>query len=415
MEKIINRLIENKKLDGKISGITSKSYAHRAIFCAALARGESILEIDNLSKDIEASLNVVESLGVKISREGSKIHIEAPQEYNKKTLIDVGESGSTLRFILPILGALGIEAEVIRRGSLVTRTNSVYFDLFPKHGVSIREVGEKILISGKLTNYYFELPGNISSQFVTGLLLAAGGIGQDCTIKLTTETESRPYIDMTIDVMDKFGVKVLEDKNIYSSKGRFIGKDYIVEKDWSNALFFLGAGVEVIGLNKLSIQGDKEALRYFNELGLENISENSYKFIKRNDAKEKIIIDAKNIPDTIPILSVLCGLYGKEIEVINIERLKLKESDRVESTIEMLENLGVKVSLKGDSFSFRGVGKFNSCKINSFNDHRIAMSASIAAGFAKGPIEIVDSECVEKSYREFYKDLASLGGENHVL
>lgn len=412
---MINRLIENKKLDGKISGISSKSYAHRAIFCAALSREKSILEIDNLSKDIEASLNVVESLGVKISREGSKIHIEAPQEYNKKTLIDVEESGSTLRFILPILGALGIEAEVIRRGSLVTRTNSVYFGLFPKHGVYIKEEGEKILISGKLTNYNFELPGNISSQFVTGLLLAAGGIGQDCTIKLTTETESRPYIDMTVDVMDKFGVKVSEDKNIYSSRGKFIGQDYIVEKDWSNALFFLASGVEVIGLNKLSIQGDKEALRYFNELGLENISENSYKFIKRNDAKEKIIIDAKNIPDTIPILSVLCGLYGKEIEVINIERLKLKESDRVESTIEMLERLGVKVSLNGNSFSFRGVGKFNSCKINSFNDHRIAMSASIAAGFAKGPIEIVDSECVEKSYREFYKDLASLGGENYVL
>lgn len=411
---MVNRLFENKKLYGKISGITSKSYAHRAIFCAALARGESILEIDNLSKDIEASLNAVESLGVRVSREGSKFHIEAPEEFNKKTLIDVGESGSTLRFILPILGALGIEAEVIRRGSLVTRTNSVYFDLFPKHRVSIKEVGEKILISGKLTNYNFEVPGNISSQFISGLLLA-GGSGQDCTIKLTRERESKPYIDMTIDVMDKFGVKVLDDKNIYSSRGRFVGQDYIVEKDWSNALFFLAAGVEVRYLNKSSIQGDKEALRYFNELGLENISDIGYKFIKKKDAKEKIIIDAKNIPDTIPILSVLCGVYGKKVEIINIERLKLKESDRVKSTIEMLERLGVKVSLKGDSFSFRGVEIFNSCKINSFNDHRIAMSASIAAGFAKGPIEIIDSECVEKSYREFYKDLASLGGKNHVL
>ena len=412
---MINRLIENKKLNGKISGITSKSYAHRAIFCAALARGESILEIDNLSKDIEASINVVESLGVKVSREGSKFHIETPEEYNKKILIDVGESGSTLRFILPILGALGIEAEVIRRGSLITRTNSVYFDLFPKHGVSIKEVGEKIFISGKLKNYNFEIPGNISSQFITGLLLAAGGIGQDCTIKLTTETESRPYIDMTIDVMDKFGVKVLENKNIYSSRGKFIGQDYIVEKDWSNALFFLGAGVEVIGLNKLSIQGDMKALKYFEELGLENTSKDSYKFVKKNEAKDKIIIDAKNIPDTIPILSVLAGIYGKDVEVINIERLKLKESDRVESTIEMLKNLGVKVFLKENSFSFKGIKEFNSCKINSFNDHRIAMSASIAAGFAKGPIEIIDSECVEKSYKEFYKDLASLGGENHVL
>lgn len=411
---MVNRLIENKKLYGKISGITSKSYAHRAIFCAALSRGGSILEIDNLSKDIEASLNVVKSLGVRVSSEANKFHINPPEEYNKKALIDVGESGSTLRFILPILGALGIDAEVIRRGSLVTRTNSVYFDLFPKHGVSIKEVGEKILISGKITYYNFEVPGNISSQFISGLLLA-GGSGQDCTIKLTSERESKPYIDMTIDVMDKFGVKVLEDKNTYSSRGRFVGQDYIVEKDWSNALFFLVAGVEVRYLNKSSIQGDKEALRYFNELGLENISDIGYKFIKKKDAKEKIIIDAKNIPDTIPILSVICGVYGKKVEIINIERLKLKESDRVMSTIEMLEKLGIEVCLKENSFSFRGIGKFNSCKINSFNDHRIAMSASIAAGFAKGPIEIIDSECVEKSYKEFYKDLASLGGQNHVL
>ena len=152
---MINRLIENKKLDGKISGITSKSYAHRAIFCAALARGESFLEIDNFSKDIEASLNVIKSLGVKISREGSKFHIEAPEEYNKKTLIDVGESGSTLRFILPILGALGIEAEVIRRGSLVTRTNSVYFDLFPKHGIILNFL--EISLHSLLLVYYWQL------------------------------------------------------------------------------------------------------------------------------------------------------------------------------------------------------------------------------------------------------------------
>lgn len=409
------RLVENKKLKGEIPGITSKSYAHRAIFCAGLAKGNSILEIDNLSKDIEASLNSMEALGVKLERDGNKFLISPPEEFNKRARIDVGESGTTLRFILPILGALGIEAEVIRRGSLVGRTNSVYFDLLPKHGVSIREDKEKIFISGKLKNYKFELPGNISSQFISGLMLASGGAEEVCEIKLTTERESKPYIDMTIDVMEKFGVKVEENENSYNYRGSFIGQDYIVEKDWSNALFFLASGVEVKGLNKDSIQGDKKALKYFNELGLENISNNSYKFIKKNEAKDKIIIDAKNIPDTIPILSVLCGVYGKEIEVVNIERLKLKESDRIKSTVEMLERLGIRVSLKDESFSFNGIGEFNSCEIDSYNDHRIAMSATIAAGFAKGPIKILDSECVEKSYKDFYKDLESLGGENHVI
>ena len=134
----MNRLVENKKLKGEIPGITSKSYAHRAIFCAGLAKGNSILEIDNLSKDIEASLNSIEVLGVKVVRHGNKFLISPPEEFNKRARIDVGESGTTLRFILPILGALGIEAEIIRRGSLIGRTNSVYFDLLPKHGVSIR-------------------------------------------------------------------------------------------------------------------------------------------------------------------------------------------------------------------------------------------------------------------------------------
>lgn len=411
----MNRLVENKKLKGEIPGITSKSYAHRAIFCAGLAKGNSILEIDDLSKDIEASLNSIEALGVKVERDRNKFYISPPEEFNKKAIIDVGESGTTLRFILPILGALGIEAEVIRRGSLVGRTNSVYFDLLPKHGVSIREDKEKIFISGKLKDYKFELPGNISSQFVSGLMLASGVAGENCHIKLTTETESKPYIDMTIDVMKKFGVKVRESDNSYYCSGSFIGQDYIVEKDWSNALFFLASGVEVKGLNKNSIQGDKEAIKYFNELGLVNISNNSYKFIKKNEDKDKIIIDAKNIPDTIPILSVLCGIYGKEVEIVNIERLRLKESDRVKSTVEMLEKLGVRVTLKEDSFSFQGIKKFNSCELDSYNDHRIAMLAAIAAGFAKGPIKILDSECVEKSYKDFYKDLGSLGGENHVL
>lgn len=411
----MNRLVENKKLKGEIPGITSKSYAHRAIFCGGLAKGNSILEIDNLSKDIEASLNSMEALGVKLERDGNKFLISPPEEFNKRARIDVGESGTTLRFILPILGALGIEAEVIRRGSLVGRTNSVYFDLLPKHGVSIREDKEKIFINGKLKDYKFELPGNISSQFISGLMLASGGVGEACEIKLTTERESKPYIDMTIDVMKKFGVKVRESDNSYFCSGNFIGQDYLVEKDWSNALFFLASGVEVKGLNKNSIQGDKKAIKYFNELGLVNISNNSYKFIKKNEAKDKIIIDAKNIPDTIPILSVLCGIYGKEVEIVNIERLRLKESDRVKSTVEMLEKLGVRVTLKEDSFSFKSIKKFNSCEIDSYNDHRIAMSAAIAAGFAKGPVKIIDSECVEKSYKDFYKDLGSLGGENHVL
>ena len=411
----MNRIIENKKLSGEISAITSKSYAHRAIFCGALASGESVIEIDDLSKDIEASLNAVKALGVRVKKIGNKFYFAPPEKFEGPVTVDVNESGSTLRFLLPVLAALGLEAKVIRRGSLLGRTNSVYFEEFPKHGVEIREEGDSIYLRGKLKDFYFTLPGNISSQFISGLMLASGLCQEDFEIRLTSETESKPYIDITIDVMKNFGVEVIEGKNSYTCREKFSPTNYVVEKDWSNALFFLAVGVRVLGLNKNSIQGDRHALDFLRDLGYENISKDEFKLKKIKDPKKKVILDAKNMPDAVPILSIMVALSNTETEVINIKRLRLKESDRVKSTVEMLENLGVQVELNDDSFSFKGVEKFKSAKINSYNDHRIAMAASIAATFAEGPITINDSQCVEKSYKNFFRDFRSLGGETNVI
>ena len=411
----MNRIIENKKLSGEISAITSKSYAHRAIFCAALAKGESVIEIDELSKDIEASLNAAKSLGVRIKKIGNKFYINPPKKFLGPVTVDVFESGSTLRFLLPVIAALGLEAKIIRRGSLVGRTNSVYFHEFPNHGVEIKEVGDSIYLRGKLRDFNFTLPGNISSQFISGLMLASGYCQEDFNIRLTNETESKPYIDMTIDVMKNFGVDVIENENFYTCKGKFSPVNYVVEKDWSNALFFLVAGVKVLGLNKNSVQGDRKALEFLKDLGYVNISKDEFQLIKINDAKKRVILDAKNMPDAVPILSIVAAHSNTETEVINIERLRLKESDRVKSTIDMLENLGVQVKLFEDSFSFRGVENFKSAKVNTYNDHRIAMAASIAATFADGPITINDSQCVEKSYKNFFCDFKSLGGKTNVI
>lgn len=411
----MNRIIENKKLSGEISAITSKSYAHRAIFCAALAKGESVIEIDELSKDIEASLNAAKSLGVRIKKIGNKFYINPPKKFLGPVTVDVFESGTTLRFLLPVIAALGLEAKIIRRGSLVGRTNSVYFHEFPKHGVEIKEVGDSIYLRGKLRDFNFTLPGNISSQFISGLMLASGFCQEDFNIRLTSETESKPYIHMTIDVMKNFGVEVIEGKNSFTCRGKFSPANYVVEKDWSNALFFLAAGVRVLGLNKNSLQGDRHALDFLKDLGYVNISKDEIQLKKVRDAKKNVILDAKNIPDAVPILSIMAALSKTHTEVINIKRLRLKESDRVKSTVEMLENLGVEVKLFEDSFSFRGVKKFKSAKIDSHNDHRIAMAASIAATFAEGPIIINDSQCVEKSYKNFYEDFKSLGGKTNVI
>lgn len=411
----MNRIIENKKLSGEISAITSKSYAHRAIFCGALAKGESVIGIDDLSKDIEASLNAVKALGVRVKKIENKFYFDPPENFKGPVTVDVIESGSTLRFLLPVLAGLGIDAKIIRRGSLVGRTNSVYFEEFPKHGVEIREEGDSIYLRGKLKDFNFTLPGNISSQFISGLMLASGLCQEDFEIRLTSKTESKPYIDMTIDVMKNFGVEVIEGKNSYTCRGKFVARDYVVEKDWSNALFFLAAGVRVLGLNKNSLQGDRKALEFLRNLGYLNISKDEFQLKKIRDAEKNVILDAKNMPDAVPILSIMAALSNTETEVINIKRLRLKESDRVKSTVEMLENLGVQVELNDNSFSFRGVEKFKAGKINSYNDHRIAMAASIAATFADGPITINDSQCVEKSYKNFFEDFKSLGGKTNVI
>lgn len=411
----MNRIIENKKLSGEISAITSKSYAHRAIFCGALARGESVIEIHDLSKDIEASLNAVKSLGVSLKKIGNKFYFDPPEKFSGPVTLDVNESGSTLRFLLPVIATLGLDAKVIRRGSLIGRTNSVYFEEFPKHGVHIREDGDSIYLSGKLRDFNFTLPGNISSQFISGLMLASGYCQEDFNIRLTNETESKPYIDMTIDVMKNFGVDVIENENFYTCKGKFSPINYVVEKDWSNALFFLVAGVKVLGLNKNSVQGDRKALEFLKDLGYVNISKDEFQLNKIRDGKKNVLLDAKNMPDAVPILSIMAALSNTDTEVINTRRLRLKESDRVKSTVDMLENLGVEVKLNEDSFSFRGVEKFKAEKINSYNDHRIAMAASIAATFADGPIIINDSQCVEKSYKNFFDDFKSLGGKTNVI
>ncbi|MGI5949971.1 3-phosphoshikimate 1-carboxyvinyltransferase [Peptoniphilus sp.] len=412
---MMNRIIENQKLSGEISAITSKSYAHRAILASLLSNGNSTIIIDNLSKDIEASLRSITSLGASINRSGNKFHIIPPKKFKSPVTLNVGESGTTLRLIIPIIATLGLDAKIVREGSLIGRTNSIYFDLLPKHGVEIYEDGDAIYLSGKLVDFNFKIPGNVSSQFISGLMLASGASDKDFKIGITTELESRPYIDITTHVLQKFGLEIIEDGKTFLCKNTFVATEYVVERDWSNALFFLAAGVKVKGLNKNSKQGDKKALEFLKKLGFQNISKDEYQLKKINSAEDMRILDARDIPDTVPILCVISALAYGCTEIINIKRLRLKESDRVKSTVEMLENLGVKVDLCEDSFSFDGIDTFKSTKINSHNDHRIAMASAIAATFADGPVEIIDSECVEKSYTDFYKDFESLGGAINVL
>lgn len=410
----MDRIIYNSKLNGSIRAITSKSFAHRAIFCALLAKEESRLIINDLSQDIESSLNAIEKLGAKIIVNGNNYRIIPPKSYKDNIKINVSESGTSLRFLIPIIAILGLNAKIIRKGTLISRSNSVYFDLLPRHGVSIKENGDSILLSGKLRGFDFSVRGDISSQFISGLLIACGFTEDPIKINLLTHLESKPYVDMTIDVMEKFGVKVLFKENSYFSKE--VLKSFLeVEGDWSNSLFFLGTGVEVLGLNKDSVQGDKMALNYLKTLSYENVSSRGYKLEKIGNEEKARILDAKDMPDTVPILAVFSALSKSHTKVINIKRLALKESNRIKSTIEMLERFGVKVIEDENSFSFYGIETLKGCEINSYNDHRIAMAAAIGATFADGPVIIKNSQSVEKSYKNFFEDFKSLGGRADVI
>lgn len=410
----MNIVVYPKKISGSINGISSKSYAQRAIFISALSKGVSFLKIDTISDDIKRALDTIKSLGCEIDLDENIYKIKPPNIYKSNTY-NVGESGTTLRFLIPIISVLGLNGKIIREGSLINRPNDIYFDLIPSHGAFIKEDNEYIIQSGSIKEGIYELDGDISSQFISGLLIALSYLEKESKIIVNKELQSRDYVNMTIAILEKFGVEIIKDKNIYTIKNTPKGTKYIVEKDWSNALFFLAAGVEVIGLNKNSKQGDKEALLFLEDLGFFNISKDEFKLEKINKEKDIRILDAKNIPDTVPILCILSAITKGYTKVINTKRLKIKESNRVKSTIEMLRNLGVDVVEYSDSFSFNSVDEFKECKINSYNDHRIAMSATIASNFSKGKIEILGAESVNKSYVNFYEDFKNLGGEIDVI
>lgn len=411
----MNLLVSSKKITKSINAISSKSYAHRAIFCSILAKEKSVIEIDTISEDIESSLRVAKDLGCKIEIDNNKYTINPPFRFKDNLTLNVGESGTTLRFLIPLIAAIGKKAKIIRQGSLIGRTNDIYFNILPKHNVNIYEDGNNIFIDGELKAGRFEIEGNISSQFISGMLIATSYSNEESKIIIKNTLESKPYVDMTIDVLNDFNMEIENYKNEYIVRGKLKGNNFIVEKDWSNSLFFIVSGALVKGLNLKSKQGDRLSLEYLEKLGLKNKSKNGIKLEKFKSAESFRIIDAKDMPDAVPILCIISAIINGQTKVINIERLRLKESDRVKSTIKMLRAFGVEVLEEENSFSFSSVDRFSSCKINSYNDHRIAMSATIATTLSDCEVTILGAECVNKSYVGFFEDFQKLGGIVNVL
>lgn len=428
-------IIKNSFLNGTVSAPSSKSVAHRIMICAALTRSKCYIKNVSDSNDMDATLGCLETLGAKITRNGSTIFMDAEnfvkENDQRHFTLNCKESGTTLRVIIPICAALSLNVTFIGEGRLPKRPLDEYLTLLPKHGVKC-EKGDDYLpltISGKLCGEVFEISPKISSQYVTGLLLALSLLENDCALSLSSPLVGGQYVDITLDVMEKFGVNVEKRDNSFhlkggetlSSKAEYSSENIgiNVEGDWSQAAFFLCAGavngdVTVENLDINSRQGDKAIVDILKAFGADiTIKENSVRVRKSELIGTKI--DATDTPDLVPVVALTSVFAKGDTEIFGVSRLKFKESDRLLSTSDMINSLGGKASYTDDVMTIKGQGKLYGGVINSYNDHRIVMSGAVAALNCESDVIIEDAHAVNKSYTDFFEDYNSLGGKANVM
>lgn len=414
-------------LSGNILALPSKSAAHRLLICAALAdKTSEILLPATYGEDITATIDCLTVMGAGFIRKGDKLLVTPIARHNlgQDITLDCGESGSTLRFLLPIVAALGIKATFCGRGRLAERPLMPLLCQLRQAGVTISADKLPLTIEGQLSMSEYVLPGNISSQFISGLLFALPLLTTDGTITLQQELQSAGYVDMTIEALKKFSVQTKIRQNSffiaaaekYRSKGQ-----YIVEGDWSNMAFFLTAGafsgaISCAGLGKDSLQADSAIAGYLNAFGAKIYQEQTSISVSPAALPgQPLQVDLRPIPDLLPILAVLAAFAKGETLFYAAERLRLKESDRLTSVAAMLRDLGGEVELSRDSLRVFGKGKLRGGKVDSFNDHRIVMAAAIAATACAEETIIENAGAINKSYPTFFADYQSLGGKCHVL
>lgn len=406
-------------LGGCIAAIPSKSAAHRLFIAASLADHPSHWTLPTSSIDIDTTLDCMQSLGANIERHDSTVTIIPIRSVNKQAIIDCQESGSTLRFLLPVSAALDATATFIGQGRLPQRPIADFLDVLKDLGAQTDSDTLPLTITGPLHGGSAALPGHVSSQYLTGLLLAAPLLNEALDIHLTTPLQSRPYIDLTIDIMRQFGITVHtngEDFRVDASASYHLPDTPLsIEGDWSNAAFFLAAGalsapITVSGLKQDSSQGDKAIVELLRGFGA-TVTVKGDTITVAPAPLHAQTISVKEIPDALPILAVIAAQAEGTTVFTDAERLRLKESDRIATTSNLLTALGVPCESDASSLRVTGVKQLHgNVTVDSANDHRIAMAAAIAALNCDGPIILNGASAVNKSYPHFFNDYNSLGG-----
>ncbi len=382
-------------LKGAVTPPSSKSQTHRAVLALMLAQGEGKLSNLAVSEDIQATQDCVAAL-----KSGQ------PAQADGLPLLDCGESGSTLRFLIPVALAVRGGGHFTGRGRLMERPQGPYIRLFEEKGILWKQEESCLTVAGQLEPGVYALPGNVSSQFITGLLYALPLLPGDSRIVLTTPLESRGYVDMTLDMLRRFDIKVEEQEDGFLVPGNqtYQARDLTLEADWSGAAFwyaanFLGAQVDIQGLNPDSVQGDRQIGTLY------------WKLARPGD----VDIDLSQCPDLAPPLAAMAAVRKGTTRFVHAGRLRMKESDRLETIARTLNALGAKAQVGEDTLTLEGVDHLEGGTVDGCNDHRIAMMAAVAAVACKEPVTILGAECVKKSYPRFWEDYTALGGEIHGL
>jgi len=410
-------------LRGRLAAVPSKSDAHRLLVCAALADRPCELRLPFGSADIEATVRCLRALGAAFDRSGEALFVTPMGRPAPNALLPCGESGSTLRFLLPVAAALGSSARFTGEGRLPERPLGELLICLRAHGAVFDREKLPLAVSGALSGGEYTLPGDISSQYVTGLLLALPLLARDSRIRLDSPLQSAGYVEMTLSALARFSVSVIRRADGFFIPGgqRFRAPKgaVVVEGDWSNAAFFLAAGalgaaVTVTGLNPDSRQGDKIVTDLLIKFGARVRREGDAVTVSPGRLRGQTI-DLGDIPDLLPPLAVVAAAAGGETRFLNAARLRLKESDRLSAVAEMLRALGAEAEEGPDFLTVHGGKRLRGGTADSRGDHRIAMAAALAAVLSDGDIVLENPAAVMKSYPNFFSDYQRMGGICHVF